>query len=55
METIYIILISIGTISVITISCYLYKTYQKKDENIYKESLINYGDIYPMNKIELYL
>jgi hypothetical protein len=28
----------------------MYKTYTKKNENISKDSLINYADIYPMDR-----
>ena len=56
MDAIYITLIVIGAISsVVTVSYYLYKTYIKKDDNISRDSLINYGDIYPMDRNEMYL
>jgi hypothetical protein len=51
MDAIYISLIVIGSISsVVAVSCYMYKTYRNKNENISKDSLINYADIYPMDR-----
>jgi len=51
MDAIYISLIVIGSISsMVAVSCYMYKTYTKKNENISKDSLINYADIYPMDR-----
>jgi len=51
MDAIYISLIVIGSISsVVAVSCYMYKTYRKKNDNISRDSLINYADIYPMDR-----
>jgi hypothetical protein len=51
MDAIVITFIVIGSVSsVVAVSCYMYKTYRKKNENISKDSLINYADIYPMNR-----
>jgi hypothetical protein len=51
MDAIVITLIVISSISsVVAVSCYMYKTYRKKNENISKDSLINYADIYPMDR-----
>ena len=51
MDAIVITLIVIGSVSsVVAVSCYMYKTYTKKDDNISRDSLINYGDIYPMDR-----
>jgi hypothetical protein len=51
MDAIVITLIVIGSVSsVVAVSCYMYKTYRKKNENISQDSLINYADIYPMDR-----
>jgi hypothetical protein len=51
MDAIVITFIVIGSVSsVVAVSCYMYKTYRKKNENISKDSLINYADIYPMDR-----
>ena len=51
MDAIVITLIVIGSVSsVVAVTCYMYKTYRKKDDNISRDSLINYGDIYPMDR-----
>ena len=51
MDAIGITFIVIGSVSsVVAVTCYMYKTYTKKNENISKDSLINYADIYPMNR-----
>jgi len=51
MDAIVITLIVIGSVSsVVAVTCYMYKTYRKKNDNISKDSLINYADIYPMDR-----
>ena len=56
MEVIGITLIIIGTLCCVgTVSYCLYKTYIKKDDVISKDSLLNYNDIYPMDKNEIFL
>ena len=51
MDAMVITFIVIGSVSsVVAVTCYMYKTYRKKNENISKDSLINYADIYPMNR-----
>ena len=51
MDAIVITLIVISSVSsVVAVTCYMYKTYRKKNENISKDSLINYADIYPMDR-----
>ena len=51
MDAIVITFIVIGSVSsVVAVSCYMYKTYRKKNDNISRDSLINYADIYPMDR-----
>jgi hypothetical protein len=51
MDAMIITLIIISSVSsVVAISCYMYKIYRKKNENISQDSLINYADIYPMDR-----
>jgi hypothetical protein len=51
MDAIVITLIVIGSVSsVVAVTCYMYKTYRKKNDNISKDSLVNYADIYPMDR-----